>query len=149
MKTIKSILSIICVLTFINVNSQNVSQKQKQKQKQKERQENKVKLFTTQEFSNMHLWVYNQSLEMRLSKEVDNEYGSIMSMYTSRISRLDDKDKDFTHTEIIEQLNILIIKLNTSIQPILMHQQYTKHLEIINVIKRSIVNKLNLKQLEA
>lgn len=145
MKTIKSILSIICVLTFINVNSQNVSQKQKQK----ERQENKVKLFTTQEFSNMHLWVYNQSLEMRLSKEVDNEYGSIMSMYTSRISRLDDKDKDFTHTEIIEQLNILIIKLNTSIQPILMHQQYTKHLEIINVIKRSIVNKLNLKQLEA
>jgi hypothetical protein len=147
MKTIKSILSIICVLTFINVNSQNVSQKQKQKQK--ERQENKVKLFTTQEFSNMHLWVYNQSLEMRLSKEVDNEYGSIMSMYTSRISRLDDKDKDFTHTEIIEQLNILIIKLNTSIQPILMHQQYTKHLEIINVIKRSIVNKLNLKQLEA
>lgn len=139
MKTIKLIVIGICVLSFMNVNSQSLSQKQI------ERKKNKVTLFSTQEFSNLHFWFYYKVLDLKLSNDAEAQYSYVISKYTSKMSRLDDKDSDYSYDEIIAETHSLIHKINTDSKSILTVQQYNDHLEFMTIFKRTILNKLELK----
>ncbi|WP_034058777.1 hypothetical protein [Lacinutrix jangbogonensis] len=138
MKTIKSILSIIFILIFININAQS--------QKQLEREKNKVELFSMKEYANLHIWFESKVDDMKMTKEVDDQYYSILSMYTGRMSRLNDKDKNFSKNEITEKFNALVVNLNDGVKPILNVEQNDKHSEIMKTVSRAILNKLNIKE---
>ncbi|WP_299273919.1 hypothetical protein [uncultured Psychroserpens sp.] len=139
MKTIKSIVFGICVLSFINVNSQNLSQKQI------ERQKNKVELFSVQEFSNLHFWFHNKVQDLKLSNDVEEQYSYIISKYTYKMSRLDDKDSTYSYNEMVQEIHVLIDKTNTDLKPILTQKQYRENVKIMNTFKELVLNKLELK----
>ena len=139
MKTIKSIVLGICVLSFINVNSQNLSQKQI------ERKKNKVELFSVQEFSNLHFWFYNKVQDLKLSNEVEEQYSYIISKYTYKMSRLDDKDSTYSYEEIVKEIHSLIDKTNMDLKPVLTQKQYRENVKIMNTFKKMVLNKLELK----
>src|SRR5690606_6419070 len=113
--------------------------------KDQQRQENKVKLFSDEEFANFHVWFYTEVQKMELSEKADNDYLSILNMHLSSMSRLDDKDKNYSNEEIIEKFNEIMKKLDDDVKPVLNEKQYGQHLEIMEVVSRAIINKLNSK----
>ncbi len=139
MKTFKSIIVGIIVLSFVNVNSQNLTPKQLEKKN------NKVMLFTVQEYSNLHLWFYNNVQDMVLSNEVEEQYGHIISKYTYKMSRLDDKDSLLSYEEIRIQMQDYIKKINIESKPILSQDQYRIHKRIMDGLQERIFEKLDLK----
>ena len=142
MKTLKLLLIGIFVLSITNVNSQGMTQKQI------ERNKNKVQLFSVQEFSNLHIWFHNSVLDLRLSNEVEEQYGHIISKYTYKMSRLDDKDSTYSYDEMVEQIHELVQSINEDSKPILTQDQYRDHLKIMDTFKRTVLNKLELKHLQ-
>ncbi len=139
MKTFKSIIVGIIVLSFVNVSSQNLTPKQLEKKN------NKVMLFTVQEYSNLHLWFYNNVQDMVLSNEVEEQYGHIISKYTYKMSRLDDKDSLLSYEEIRIQMQDYIKKINKESKPILSQDQYRIHKRIMDGLQERILEKLDLK----
>ncbi|MEH6535371.1 MAG: hypothetical protein V7719_03185 [Psychroserpens sp.] len=139
MKTFKLILIGICIFSFTNINAQHLSQKQIA------RKNNKVALFTTQEFSNLHIWFYNQVLDLKLSNEVEDQYAGIISKYTYRMSRLDDKDSDYSYDEILKEIPSLINEINKHTKPLFTDKQYNDHLKIMTSFEQTVLNKLALK----
>ncbi|OUS00446.1 hypothetical protein A9Q86_10770 [Flavobacteriales bacterium 33_180_T64] len=123
----------------MTVNSQSLSQKQI------ERRNNKVALFSTQEFSNLHIWFYNNVLDLKLSNEVEEQYGHIISKYTYKMSRLDDKDSDYTYGEMVERVHSLVREINMESKPILTIKQYNDHAKIMINFKQTVLNKLEFK----
>lgn len=121
MKTIKSILVIMLVLVYTNVNSQSLSVKAQ------ERENNEVELFTEKEKREIQLWFYQEIQNMNMNEERLSEYESNLLMYTSKMMRLDDKDQDYTYDEIIEKIDILVIKLNKTMSKILTPNNYKTH----------------------
>ena len=99
-----------------------------------------------EEFSNLSLWFYNELNEMKLTEDLENQYTSIFGMYTTRMSRLDDTDKGFTKEEIITKFKDLEGNLNNDINKILNQEQYSKHFEIMKVLSRAVLNKLEVKE---
>ena len=99
-----------------------------------------------EEFSNLSLWFYNELNEMKLTEDLENQYTSIFAMYTTRMSRLDDTDKGFTKEEIITKFKDLEGNLNNDINKILNQEQYSKHSEIMKVLSRAVLNKLEVKE---
>lgn len=138
MKTIKTFITIIFIFTIYNVNSQS--------QKITELEKNRVRLFSMEEFSNLSLWFYNELNEMKLTEDLENQYTSIFAMYNTRMSRLDDTDKGFTKEEIITKFKDLEGNLNNDINKILNQEQYSKHSEIMKVLSRAVLNKLEVKE---
>ena len=138
MKTIKTFITIIFIFTIYNVNSQS--------QKITELEKNRVRLFSMEEFFNLSLWFYNELNEMKLTEDLENKYTSIFAMYTTRMSRLDDTDKGFTKEEIITKFKDLEGNLNNDINKILNQEQYSKHSEIMKVLSRAVLNKLEVKE---
>lgn len=139
MKTFKSIVIGIIVLSFISVNSQNLTSKQLDKKN------NKVMLFTVQEYSNLHLWFYNNVQDMVLSNDVEEQYSYIISKYTYKMSRLDDKDSLLNPIEIRTQMQEYIKKINEDSKPILSQDQYRIHKRIMDGLQERIFEKLDLK----
>lgn len=131
MKTTKLIIFLILTLSFSNMNAQTI------KEKDQQRQENKVKLFSDEEFANFHVWFYNEVQKMELSEKADNDYLSILNMHLSSMSRLDDKDKNYSNEEIIEKFNEIMKKLDDDVKPVLNEKQYEQHLEIMEVVLSS------------
>ena len=138
MKIIKLIFILIFTLSFSQINAQS--------EKDQEKQDNKVRLFSEAEFANLHIWFYTEVQKMKLSENADNEYSSILSMHVFRMSRLDDKDKGYSKDVIIKKFNEIFDKLNVDIKPVLNEDQFVQHLEIMNVVSRAILNKLELKE---
>jgi hypothetical protein len=103
-------------------------------------------LFSDDEFSNLHIWFYNEVQKMNLSENADNEYSSILNMHVGKMSRLDDKDRGNSNEEIIQKYNEIFDKLNVYIKPVLNQNQFIQHLEIMNVLSQAILNKLKLKE---
>ncbi|MBO6607933.1 hypothetical protein [Psychroserpens sp.] len=139
MKTFKSIIIGIIVLSFVNVNSQSLTSKQLDKKN------NKVMLFTVQEYSNLHLWFYNNVQDMVLSNDVEEQYSYIISKYTYKMSRLDDKDSLLNPEEIRTQMTDYIQKMNEDSKPILSQDQYRIHKRIMDGLQERIFEKLDLK----
>lgn len=138
MKSIKFIFILIFALSFAQTNAQS--------EKEQEKEDYRVRLFSDDEFANLHVWFYNEVQKMNLSENADNEYSSILSMHVFKMSRLNDKDKGYSKEEIIKRFNEMYDKLNEDIKPVLNEDQFDQHLEIMNVFARAVLNKLELKE---
>lgn len=87
MKTIKSLLAALLVLTVVGVNAQSLSLKEQ------ELENNETELFTDEEINDIQAWFYQEVQDMEMDEETLALYESNMLVYTSRMMRLDDKDK--------------------------------------------------------
>ncbi len=130
MKTIKSLFSVIFILTLFNINAQS--------QKEIDREKNRVEIFSHQERANLQLHFYDKTIEMNLSEAVEEEYYRIILQSVYDIQRLDDKDKDFTSDEVRIELEKLVSKMNKKIKDVLSEEKYADHNNNFNDILKSI-----------
>ena len=131
MKRLQFITTIILLSLFTNIYGQK-------SQKEIDKKNNKVELFSDEENANLQLYFYDKTQEMNLSEKVEEEYYRILLHYTFDMQRLDDKDKDFTKEETKIELDKLVEKMNSKIQPVLTEQQYKMHLSNFNDILKSV-----------
>ncbi|WP_412986644.1 hypothetical protein [Pontimicrobium sp. IMCC45349] len=136
MKTIKSLLVVTLMLTGVTINSQTLTPQQQ------ERENNKVEILTNEEKWDIQVWFYQEIQKMNLDEETLNQYESYFSMYSSRMTRLDDKDKDYTYTEVIEKLDELVVQLNNKMKEILPQESYKIHEENVTVLMKYIKLKM-------
>ncbi len=138
MSPLKSILALSLILVTINGFSQQKTQEQK------EREKNKVELYTPKETDNLQRFYAEEVDKMKLSEEDRDEYYNTLLFYTYSMSRLDDKDKDYTQAEILEKFNTLHLKMNEKMKALLTPEQYVIHLETFNRIIYSVSRKTSL-----
>jgi hypothetical protein len=104
----------------------------------------KVKLFTHEERDNLQLW-YNEELKrMGLSEEKESQYNSILFYYIAKITRLDDKDQDYTPEEFKAKLNEYLVKQDADLREILTDAQFDIHKEIYGEFLRSAYKRWGL-----
>ena len=92
------------------------------------------------------MWFYKEVQKMNLSENADNEYSRIINHHMVKMARLDDKDVDYPKTEIIKKFNVMFDEMNAEMKPVLNKEQFDQHLEIITVLSRAILNKLEAKE---
>jgi archaellin len=131
MKHLKLLLTILFLSLYVNSYGQK-------SQKQIDLEKNKVQIFSDEERANLQLHFYDKTQEMNLSEEVEEEYYRLLLHYVYDIQRLNDKDKDFTNDEVKVELEKLVTKMNTKIQPVLSEAHYQTHLNNFNDILKSI-----------
>ncbi len=136
MKNFLFLFLLVTLFSFSDLNAQNNSDK---------KEDYKVKLFSDDEYANLHMWFYNQVQQMKLSERADDEYGSYLSMHVSRMMRLDDKDKGYSKSTIVQKYNEIFNNLNKDVKPVLNEEQFRQHLEIMDVLSKAIFNKLDQK----
>ncbi|TGV03525.1 hypothetical protein [Flavivirga rizhaonensis] len=121
---------------------------QKITEEQKEKEKNKVKIFTSEENDNLQRFYYEEVNKMKLSEEKREEYYNTLLFYTHSMSRLDDKDKNYTEKEMTEKFNELHDAMNTKMKALLTPEQYVIHLETFGKIMYSVNQKKKLKNTE-
>jgi predicted RNA-binding protein Jag len=131
MKHLKLLLTILFLSLYVNSYGQK-------SQKQIDLEKNKVQIFSDEERANLQLHFYDKTQEMNLSEAVEEEYYRLLLHYVYDIQRLNDKDKDFTNDEVKVELEKLVTKMNTKIQPVLSEAHYQTHLNNFNDILKSI-----------
>ena len=137
MKTIQTIITILCLVFFTQVNAQT-----KMTEKQKERAENKVQIYTSSERDNLQMWFHERVAIMQLTEKQEEQYFSVVLYYTFKISRLNDKDMELSEEEVLSGIDDYVIKINTEVTPILSKEQYQIHLESFETLLRSVNNRL-------
>ncbi|WP_346880873.1 hypothetical protein [uncultured Algibacter sp.] len=138
MSPLKSILVLCLILVTLNGFSQQKTKKQI------EREKNKVELYTSEEKDNLQDFYAEEVDKMKLSEEKRDEYYSTLLFYTHSMSRLDDKDKDYTQAEILEKFNKLHFEMNEKMKALLTPEQYVIHLETFNRIIYSVSRKTSV-----
>lgn len=121
MKTINTLLLIMSVIVTLNVNSQTLTQKEQL------RENNEVELLTHKERSEIQMWFHQEVQKMNMTAEKFNEYESNLLVYTSKMMRLNDLDKDFTLDEINNKFDALLLELNSKMNEILNEAEYEIH----------------------
>ena len=121
MKTINTLLLIMSVIVTLNVNSQTLTQKEQL------RENNEVELLTHKERSEIQMWFHQEVQKMNMTAEKFNEYESNLLVYTSKMMRLNDLDKDFTLDEINNKFDALLLELNFKMNEILNEKEYEIH----------------------
>ena len=97
----------------------------------------KVQIFTQEEKDNLQLW-YHEGLEkMGLSEETEARYQSILTYYAVKMTRLDDKDQDYTPEEFKTKLNAYLARQDADLREILTDEQFAIHQEIYGEFLRS------------
>jgi len=110
-------------------------------EKQRKLQDAKVSIFTPEENANIGRWLNIRVDEMEMNDGTRQEYDRIFYSYIYNMSRLNDKDKDFTHDEVVEKFDEAVIKMNKELKEILSTEQYINHLENFGAIVRNVYNK--------
>ncbi|MCX7548573.1 hypothetical protein OS188_11490 [Xanthomarina sp. F1114] len=107
--------------------------------KQMKRQATKVDtVFTVEERSKIDIWFNNRVNEMNLSDEVREEYDTTVFTYVYEMSRLNDKDKNYSVDEMHVEFDKLVDKMNADVKQILTKDQYINFLENFGKIARII-----------
>ncbi len=138
MKIIKALFIIACIFSMSSVNSQN--------QDQTEKKDNKVRLFTMEEYSNLHLWVDKTIQEIGMSNELKEKYETLFTFHLDKIGRLEENETELTAYEYLKGMKLQISKLNSSVAPLLSSDQNKKHLDLMMDFERILTNKLALKK---
>ena len=113
---------------------------------QQTKEDVKVKLFTHEERDNLQLW-YNEELKrMGLSEEKESQYNSILFYYIAKITRLDDKDQDYTPEEFKTKLNAYLAKQDADLREILTDEQFAIHKEIYGEFLRSAYKRWGIEE---
>jgi hypothetical protein len=133
----------VLLFSFLVVLYTSASFSQVNKQKQIQREKDKVTIFTPEERSNLQLWFYDQTQLMGLTEETNIEYERIFYTYIYQMSRLNDKDKDYSDEEINDLFEQLVDKMNVEMKQLLTREQYIQHLENFGEIVRRAYRKLN------
>ncbi|WP_417856838.1 hypothetical protein [Xanthomarina gelatinilytica] len=111
-------------------------------EKQIRRQAAKVDtVYTVQERANIELWFNDRVNEMNLTKEKREEYDTIVYSHIYEMSRLNDKDKNYTIDEIHTKFDAIVDNMNSELKVLLTNDQYINHLENFGQIVRSIYHK--------
>ena len=134
MKHLKLLLTILFLSLYVTSHGQK-------SQKQIDREKNRVEIFSDQERANLQLHFYDKTQEMNLSEDVEEEYYRLLLHYVYDIQRLNDKDKGLTNAEIKVDLEKLVTKMNSKIQPVLEEADYQTHLNNFNDLLKSIYRK--------
>ena len=135
MKTLKTIISIIVMSITVNGFSQTLTPKQI------ERQKSEVKILTDNERNDLQIWFHQELNKLNLSDSVEREYDGILSLYTYKMKRLDDKDQDFTSEQIQEQFHYYITTLNQKVSDLLPQDKYEMHLDIMQKLLNYVSSK--------
>lgn len=129
----------LAVLTAIGLQAQQ----SKMSAKQLEREKNKVEIFTPAEKDNIQRWFYEQTNSMNLSEEVSAEYSATLVYYTYDMRRLNDKDQNRTHEEVLADFVKLFDRANEAVKPLLTDAQYKLHLEYFTKVARDAMKRFN------
>jgi uncharacterized membrane-anchored protein YhcB (DUF1043 family) len=131
MKHLKLLLTFLFLSLYVNSYGQ-------QSQKQVDLEKNKVQIFSDEERANLQLHFYDKTKEMNLSEAAEEDYYRLLLHYVYDMQRLNDKDKDFTNEEVKLELEKLVTKMNSKIQPVLTEAHYQTHLNNFNDLLKSI-----------
>ena len=131
MKHLKLLFAILFLSLYVNSYGQK-------SQKQIDLEKNKVQIFSDEERANLQLHFYDKTQEMNLSETVEEDYYRLLLHYVYDMQRLNDKDKDFTSDEMKVELEKLVTKMNSKIQPVLTEAHYQTHLNNFNDVLKSI-----------
>ncbi len=126
MTRIKIVLCITGLLIFSNIKAQELS-----------KEERKVEIFSSEEKNNLQLWFHDEAKRMDLNEEVMSQYSSILVYYVAKISRLDDKDKDYSPERFKKELNSLLARQDEELEDLLTPEQFEIHKEIYGEFLRS------------
>lgn len=137
MKNIKSIFIITFLFSSIIMNAQKLTLKQQEYEK------NKVQIFTSDERDNLQRWFIEEVDQMCLTEAKNEEYFSILLYYNVKMTRLDDKDMEYTKEEINEKFDKLLAKQDVEIKKILSEEKYKMHIEVYDELLRSIRNRMD------
>lgn len=112
--------------------------------KQIRRQAAKVDtLYTFEERANMGSWLNERVNEMKLSNDDREQYDAIVFSRIYDMSRLNDKDKNYSNEEMRIKFDEIVDKMNMEVKEILSKDQYINHLENFAEIERSVYSKFN------
>ncbi|PNQ72830.1 hypothetical protein C1T31_09995 [Hanstruepera neustonica] len=103
-------------------------------------------VYTVEERARMGRWLYDRVNEMGLSDTVREQYDAIVFSHIFDMTRLNDKDKDYTDAEIQIKFDEIVDKMNLEVKAILTTEQYINHLENFAEIERSVYKKFNWRE---
>ncbi len=138
MKTIQTIITLLCIVFFSHVNAQH-----KMTEAEKERAANKVQIYTSTERDNLQMWFHERVAHMQLTEKQEEEYFSVILYYKYKITRLNDKDMELSEEEVLSGIDDYVLKINKEVTLILSKEQYQIHLESFNTLLTSIHNRMN------
>ena len=119
MTYLKYFLILIFLFAFTNVKSQELNKESR-----------KVQIFTPDEKDNLQLWFHNEVKVMKFTEEELDQYYAVIFYYISKISRLDDKDKNFTVEEFKKELNKYLGFQDKELKKMLSQERFEIHTEI-------------------
>lgn len=100
-------------------------------------------VYTVEERANMAGWLNERVNEMKLSNDIREQYDAIIFSRIYDMSRLNDKDKNYSNEELRTKFDEVVDKMNMEVKEILTTDQYINHLENFAEIERSVYNKFN------
>jgi hypothetical protein len=100
-------------------------------------EDTKVQIFTYEEKANLQTWFNEELKRMELTQEQESQYSSVITYYIAKISRLDDKDQDFSQEEFRARLEAYLLKQDEDLKDILTPEQFAIHKEIYGEFLRS------------
>lgn len=103
-------------------------------------------VYTVEERARMNRWLYDRVNEMGLSDTVREQYDAIVFSHIFDMTRLNDKDKDYTDAEIQIKFDEIVDKMNLEVKAILTTEQYINHLENFAELERSVYKKFNWRE---
>lgn len=134
---------LFCIVLLMSIGIQ--AQNSQLSRKQIEREKNKVEIFTPEERDNIQRWFYEQTNSMKLTEEVRSEYSGTLVYYTYDMRRLNDKDQNRTHEEVLADFVKLYDRANEAVRPLLTDEQYKLHLEYFTKVARDAIERFNKK----
>ena len=117
---------LIFLFTFANVKSQELDKSSR-----------KVQIFTPEEKDNLQLWFHDEVKAMEFTEEELDEYYGVIFYYISKISRLDDKDKEYTLNEFKKELNRYLSLQDEELKEMLSEEQFKLHNKLYGVFLKS------------
>lgn len=86
-------------------------------------------IFTAKERDSLQIWFYNRATTMGLSDNLRDEFYNIILFYSNKMSRLDDKDKDYSEEQRRKKFEELLARQHDDIKAILTEDQYQMYLK--------------------
>ena len=112
------------------------------------KEENKVQIFTYEEKANLQNWFQNELQRMELTQEEEASYSSVIVYYVAKISRLDDKDQEYSEEEFKAKLNEYLGKQDAELKEFLSDEQFAIHKEIYGEFLRSAYKRWGIEESE-
>jgi hypothetical protein len=98
-------------------------------------------VFTVDERAKIEYWFNDRVNQMNLSDETREEFDNTFYSYVYKMSRVNDKDKNYTEDELQNAYDDVIVNMNASMKAILTNDQYINFLENFGKINRMIYQK--------